>query len=394
MPLFHYRALRQSGGEVEGQLAAADEHDAVLRLQAIGNFPIEIAPAAIAAAGRRRTGRPSPRGLLLFTRQFAALVGAGIAIDRALTLLARGGNAASLAAALLAAVNRGESLSAACAEEAGLARHYAMVIAAGEAKGDVGGALDRLADILERQRAIGQSLANALVYPLSVLVVACLSVAFLLGFVVPRFETLLTGFRHEPPVAMRLLLAASRGFQDYALPIALVLVGAAGFVIFRRHDPAFRAALDRRLLRLPGLGPLVAKLEIERLTFLFGNLVAGGVLIPAALAATRAALTNEALRTGLAAAERGIERGDGIAVSLAGLLPEMALELIRTGEETGDLAAMLLKTSGILRGEFEATTARLIGLVAPISMVALGLLIGAVALALFGTVMDVYDLAS
>jgi general secretion pathway protein F len=395
MPLYHYRALRQSGGQVEGQLAALDEREAAARLQAIGNFPIEIAPAA-ATIRRRRGRRLSPRALVLFTRQLAALVGAGIAIERALALLARGGDGAALAEALLAAVNRGDSLSVACAAESGLARHYAMVIAAGEAKGDVGGALDRLADIFERNRAISQSLANALVYPASVLVVACLSIAFLLGFVVPRFQNLMTSFRHAPPFSMRALMLASHGFQNFALPIALAGASAVGFVVVRRRDPAFRERFDRRLLRLPLLGPLLAKVEVERLTFLLGNLVAGGVAIPPAVAATREAIGNAALRGGLAAAERGIERGDGVAATLAatGLLPETAIELIRVGEETGDLAAMLLKASDILRRDFEATTAQLIGLIAPVSILLLGLLIGAVALALFGTVMDVYDIAS
>jgi general secretion pathway protein F len=106
-------------------------------------------------------------------------------------------------------------------------------------------------------------------------------------------------------------------------------------------------------------------------------------------------MTNEAFRAGLQAAERGIERGDGVAASLAagGMLPEMAGELVRIGEETGDLAAMLLKAGDILRREFEATSVELIALVTPISVVLLGLLIGAVAVAILGTVMEVYDVA-
>jgi len=153
--------------------------------------------------------------------------------------------------------------------------------------------------------------------------------------------------------------------------------------------------LHRRLLRLPGLGSLMAKIEAERLLHLLGNLVAAGVELPLALAATRAAMSNEAFRSGLEAAERGIERGDGVAASLAagGMLPDMAGELVRIGEETGDLAAMLLKAGDILRREFEATSAELIALVTPISVVLLGLLIGAVAVAILGTVLEVYDVA-
>ena len=114
-----------------------------------------------------------------------------------------------------------------------------------------------------------------------------------------------------------------------------------------------------------------------------------------ALAVTRAAMTSEAFRAGLALTERGIERGDGIAVSLdaAGVLPPLASELARIGEETGDLAPMLLKAGDLLRREFEATSRELIGIVTPLAIVLLGLLVGGVAAAILSTVMEVYDLA-
>src|SRR5262249_14782791 len=153
--------------------------------------------------------RIAARDLVLFTQQLAALIGAGVTLDRALSLIAGGRNrarGARLAVDLLGAVNRGESLSRACSEQAGLARHYPMVVAAGEARGDLGAALERLAEVLERARATSRALLGALVYPISVFVVACISVSFLLGFVVPRFEVLLTSFQREPPLTMRVLL--------------------------------------------------------------------------------------------------------------------------------------------------------------------------------------------
>src|SRR5438270_134266 len=119
---------------------------------------------------------------------------------------------------------------------------------AGESRGELGAALDRLAEVLEKGHAASRALIGALIYPASVFVVACLSVSFLLAFVVPRFEGLLTSFRHEPPLTMRLLLGASALFQEAALPGLLILLTLAGFIAIRWRDPAFRAALDRRLL--------------------------------------------------------------------------------------------------------------------------------------------------
>ena len=403
MPVYQYRALRASGGEIAGELTADSERDAVQRLQAVGNFPIEITLPGVGARPARRiamrSGGVAARDRVLFTRQLATLLDAGVVLDRALSLVAASPSAkrrARLAAELLAAVNRGESLSAACRAHPALPPHYAMLIAAGEARGDIAGALVRLADVMERGRETSRALFGALIYPASVLVVACLSVSFLLSFVVPQFATLLDSFHREPPLTMRVLLTLSGWFQAGALPAALILLVLALYVIWRRRDGEFRAALDRRLLALPGLGRMLARSEAERLAFLLGNLVAAGVAVPDALASTGAAMSNAAYRRGLATAQRAVERGDRLSAALAAgaLLPELALELVRVGEETGDLATMLLKAGDILRRDIEARTSELIGLVTPVSIVLLGLLIGVIAYALLGTVMEVYDFAS
>ena len=403
MPLFHYRALRPSGGEIAGELDALDERDAAQRLQAIGNYPIEITlPDSGVRLARRLT--PSGRGIsardrVLFTRQLATLLGAGVALDRALALIAAAPDAkrrAQLANELLAAINRGERLSAACRAHPALPAHYAMMIGAGEARGDIAGALARLADVLDRGRETGRALLGALIYPASVLVVACLSISFLFAFVVPQFATLLESFQKAPPLAMQVLLLISAWFQQAGLPLAGIVLMLTPYVLYRRRDLAFRAGLDRWLLRLPLVGAMVSKSEAERLAYLLGNLVAAGVPVPEAAAATGDAMTNATYRVGLSAAEQAVARGDRLSAALAAgaLLPELALELVRVGEETGDLATMLLRASDMMRRDLEASTTELIALVTPVSIVFLGLLIGLVAYALLGTVMEVYDFAT
>jgi general secretion pathway protein F len=403
MPRFRYRALRQSGGEVSGELVADDERGAATQLQSLGSLPIEIAPAAARRAIRTPRlawgARLSSRELVLFTNQLAALASAGVTLDRALALMAaeRGhARRAGLAERVRAAVERGETLSRALADEPSFPRPHAMMIAAGEARGDIAGALGRLAAVLERNRAVGQALASALIYPASVLVVACVSIAFLLGFVVPRFAVLLESFRHEPPLAMRLLLGASDVIQSWGLPALVAVAALAVFYVVRRRDAGFRAAVGRRLLALPGLGRVIAQVESERLLVLLGHMVAAGVALPAAVAAARDSSGNAAVREGLAEAGRRIERGERVTAALAsaGLMPQLALELVRVGEETGDLAPMLLKAGDILRKEIEAASNEWLAIVGPLSMVVLGLIIGAIALALFSTVLEVYDIAS
>lgn len=403
MPRFRYRAVRGTGGEVTGELMASDESAAAAQLQAIGSLPIDIAPASArrSALGLRAKfgARLSSRELVLFTTELAALLAAGVTIDRALTLVAEGrGHAgrARLAASLGAAIDRGETLSHALAAEPSFPRAHVMMIAAGEARGDIAGALGRLAAVLERNRAIGHALTSALIYPASVLVVACVSLAFLLGFVVPRFAVLLESFRHEPPLALRFLLGVSNILTTGSLPALLVLAALVAFFAVRHRDAGFRAALGKRLLMLPAIGRVIAEVESERLLFLLGHMAAAGVALPAAVAAARDAAGNAAVRGGLAELLRRIERGERVATALAaaGLVPQLALELVRVGEETGDLAPMLLKASDILRKEIEAATNEWLAIVGPLSMVVLGLLIGAIALALFSTILQVYDIAT
>ena len=194
---------------------------------------------------------------------------------------------------------------------------------------------------------------------------------------------------------MQILLALAAAFQLLALPAMIVVVVVGGWIAFRQRDPAFRLALHRRVRRLPGLGALIGKIEAERLLYLLGSLLAAGVRLPEAIAATRAAMTSEAARAALAPVEQGIERGDRLAAAIAAgdILPELAVELVRVGEETGDLAPMLLKAGDVLRQEFETTSAGLIAVITPVAILVLGLLIGAVAVAILGTVMEVYDLA-
>jgi general secretion pathway protein F len=221
-------------------------------------------------------------------------------------------------------------------------------------------------------------------------------VSFILAFVVPQFAALLETFRREPPAAMQFLLTLSQWFRNVAPPLAAILLILGLYVVFRRHDPRFRAGLDRRLLKLPALGRMLGRSEAERVTFLLGNLVAAGVPIVEAAAATAAATTNSAFRDGLTAAQGMVERGDRLSTALAarGLLPELALELVRVGEESGDVGTMLLNASDILRRDLEATTTELIGLVTPVSVVLLGLVVGLIAYALLGTLLEVYDLAT
>jgi general secretion pathway protein F len=400
MPLFRYRTLQSTGAVVEGEIEARDRGDAAARLQAAGTYPIEIGARtdAVAARDGERSGtRLSARELALFTRELATLVGAGLPLDRALGIVAglKGGSrTARVATELGTALAAGDRFSTSCARHRAFPRLAAAMLSAGEAQGDIGGALDRIAGLLERARAVTQAVVSALIYPISVTVVGLLSTIFLLTFVVPRFEALLRDLKKGLPPATRILMDISSLVQNWGPVIAVVLAIGAALFALRLRDPRFRLRVDRALLRLPFAGDLLAKIEAERFARLLGGLVAAGVPLPAALATAGEAATNRAVAEAAAAAVAGVERGDGVATSLAApaVLPELLIELARVGEETGRLPDMLGKAAEVLKQEVEVTVNRLIGLLTPASTILLGLLVGGLILGVFNAVLEAYDI--
>jgi general secretion pathway protein F len=398
MPAFRYRTLQPSGAVVEGEIDARDEAAAVARLQDAGTYPLEIGPAGAAAKAVARAGtRLRGRELALFMRELATLVAAGVPADRALGVLAglkRGSRAAQAAEELRTSLTAGERFSAACARHAAVPRLAAAMLAAGEAQGDLGAALDRVASHLERSRLVAQQVLSALLYPISVTVVGLLSTIFLLTFVVPRFEALLRDLNRELPPATRFLMDVSTALESGGPWVLLASVLLAALFYWRLRDPSFRAAVDRRLLGLPVGGELIRKIEAERFSRLLANLLGAGVLVPEALAIAGEAATNRAVAETAATAAAGVARGDRVAASLAGsgVLPELVIELTRVGEETGRLPDMLEKAADVLRQEIDVSVTRLIGLITPVSTILLGLLVGGLILAVFNAVLSAYDI--
>jgi general secretion pathway protein F len=401
MPLFRYRAMQPSGAIFEGEVEASDRVAAAARVQAGGSYPIAVEPAAAPGAGSAaaRSGPALAQSeLALMTRELATLTSAGLPLDRALGILATLGarpRIATLAAELKAGIEGGESLSALCLKRRAFPRLYGAMVAAGEAKGDLAGALERLAVLLERDRAVTQSLVSALIYPASVTVVALVSAAFLVAFVMPRLEAMLSDLHRDLPPTTRLVLALASGAEQI-LPFAIIVGAAAAiYLAWRLREPEFRRRFDQRLLRLPIVGALLLKIEAERFARLFGGLLAADVELLHALATAREAATNRGFAGMLSVAETQIARGDGVAAALAAApaMPTVLVELTRVGVETGRLPDMLVKAGDVLKQEIEVATTRFLGLITPVSTILLGLLVGGLVLAIFNAILDVYDFA-
>ena len=400
MALYRYKALNSRGELLDGQMEAASDAEVALRLQEQGHLPVE---ARLASEGGldpawRTLFKPKPfsgQRLVQFTQQLATLLGAGQPLDRALTILLElpeDESARRTIADVRDAVRGGAALSTALERQHGtFSRLYVNMIRAGEAGGSLHDTLARLADYLERSRALKGRVVNAMIYPAILLVLVGFSVLFLLGYVVPQFAAMYESLDAELPFFSRFILGLGLFVRDWWLLLVVVPALAAWWFDRRRRDPATREALDAWLLRQRFAGPLIAKLETARLARTLGTLLRNGVPLLSALGIARNVLDNRTLAADVDAAADEVRNGIGLSVALGRgkRFPRLALQMVQVGEESGALDAMLLKTADTFEQETSLALDRMLAALVPVVTVAMALIVGVVIMAVL---MPLYDL--
>lgn len=402
MPLYRYKALNPRGELLEGQMEAASDADVAARLQEQGHLPMEARLASEVRGGTswRSMLRTPPLGgdrLVQFTQQLATLLGAGQPLDRALSILLdmpEDARARDVIADVRDAVRGGAPLSTALERQHGVfSRLYVNMVRAGEAGGSLQDTLRRLADYLERARALRGRVINALIYPAILLIVVGLALLFLLGYVVPQFAQMYESLDVEQPWFTSAVMALGALVQQaWFVLIALPLL-AVWWFDRKRRDPAFRSRFDDWLLQRKLVGPLVAKLETARLARTLGTLLKNGVPLLPAMGISRNVLFNRALWADVEAATDQVKNGHGLAVSLGRgkRFPRLALQMIQVGEESGALDSMLIKTADTFEQETGQALERLLALLVPTITVVLA---GVVALVVLAVLLPLYDLTN
>ena len=393
MPLYHYKALNARGEMLDGQMDAASNAEVVLRLQEQGHLPVEALLASEGGGSSVWKGlfKPKPFAgprLVQFTQQLATLLGAGQPLDRALTILLElpeDEAAKRTVTDVRDAVRGGTALSTALERQHGtFSRLYVNMVRAGEAGGSLHETLARLADYLERSRALQGRVVNALIYPAILLVMVGLSLLFLLGYVVPQFALMYESLEAPLPFFTRLVLWLGLLVRDWWL--VLLAVPALGLWWFdrKRRDPAFREALDGWLLRQKLAGNLIAKVETARLMRTLGTLVKNGVPLLTALGIGRTVLGNRVLGADVEAAAEEVKNGVSLSAALGRgkRFPRLALQMIQVGEESGALDAMLLKTADTFDQETATALDRMLAALVPLVTVVLAVIVGIVIMAI------------
>lgn len=404
MPRFSYKAVSPDGEVIEGELEATNRQAVVERLHAQGHVPIRAEESRQAASKRVQipvllhARRVTRNDVVLVTRELATLLEAGLPLDRALGImleLARPGPVRVLLEEVREKVRGGSTLADAMqAYPEVFPNYYAGMVRAGEAGGALEGVLGRLADALERAQKLRENVRGALRYPALVVVMAVISLIVLMTAVIPEFRPLFEGAGAEMPASTRVVIGLSDFLAVYWWAVVLAVVALVWAVRRHRQTPAGRLSWDRWMIEAPMLGDLTTKIEVARFSRTLGTLLANGVSVLNALSMTTDTLDNRAIAEAVARAQGRLAKGEGLAEPLqeSGVFPGLALQLIRVGEETGRLDAMLLRIADIYDDEVQRAIQRMLSLLVPLVTLGLGLLIAAIIGSMMAAILSAYDL--
>lgn len=403
MPDFQYQAIRRDGSAHHGSLTADTQEAAARELRRRGLTPIRIAPASAGAllapplsSGRKKIG---VKDLLSVTSELAVLLRSGLPLDRALKVIIgfiQHENLKIILQGTLEKVKGGKSFSQALEDHRdAFGDFYINMIRSGEAGGQLPEVLTQLTDHLERTKALRQSVISALIYPAILIIVAILSVAMLLVFVVPQFESLFSDMGEALPTPTRAILAATHMLKEWGWLIAAAT--ALIFILWHRwqRTAAGQAWRDARLLTLPLLGPLMRQYEITRFARTMGTLLHNGVSLLESLEIATATMGNSVLREAMAPVASRIKQGSRIAQSMepTDVLPPLGLHMIQIGEETGRLDMMFLELARVYDDEVQTGVKRALTFLEPLLILTLGAVIALIIISILMGILSVNELA-
>jgi len=392
MPSFQYVARDTQGKTLSGVIDAQNESAAAKQLRGQGLMPTAI-QATAATGGRAKTGGKSGRAkltdLVVFSRQFATMIRAGLPLIEVLDILAEQSEKAVMRNVLrevLRDVEGGSSLTEA------LSKHpkvfdtfYVSMVRAGEAAGMLAAILDQVAGYQEKLASLQRKIKSAVVYPATVATVATLITIFLLAVVVPVFEDIFEAIEGELPIPTQITMYISAVIREHYLVVLAILIVVV-IALFQWYKTAGgRRALDRLKLKLPIFGPLFLKVSISKFARTLSTLIKSGVNILAALDIVAATAGNSIVEDAIVKTRVSIQSGETVARPLAesGIFPLMVTRMVDVGERVGSLESMLSKIADFYEDQVDATVAGLTSLIEPLLIVGLGIVIGFIVISMF-----------
>jgi type IV pilus assembly protein PilC len=383
--VYEWEGKDRNGKQVRGEIRAAGENQVKSTLRRQGVTPTKIKKR------KMRAGKSiKPKDLAIFTRQLATMMKAGVPLLQAFDIVGRGNpnpSVTKLLSDIRTDVETGTSLSVAFRKYPIYFNNlYCNLVEAGESAGILDQLLDRLAVYMEKTEAIKSKIKSALMYPISVLVVAFVVVAVIMIFVIPSFKQVFTSFGGELPMPTLVVIAMSEFFIEYWY---LIFGGLGGGVYFFfeswKRNEKMQRFMDRLLLKVPIFGVLVEKSCIARWTRTLSTMFAAGVPLVEALDSVGGASGNAVFADATLKIQQEVSTGTGLTVAMtnANLFPSMVLQMCAIGEESGSIDHMLGKAADFYEAEVDDMVAGISSLMEPIIIVILGTIIGGIVIAMY-----------
>ncbi|MCX7108476.1 MAG: type II secretion system F family protein [Methylococcales bacterium] len=404
MPLYTYKAINNLGETEEGVRDAVDEQALITSLQSEGLIPIRVAAAnsrsflGLGFGGKQ--SKLSQKDIALLTGELATLLESGLPLDKSLLVLMDltedNERLSKLIARVLEKVKGGVSLADSLEQQHGVfTKFYLNMIRAGEAGGGLDQVLTRLSDYLERSQELKDSVSTALIYPIILLVMSLASLFVMLTFVVPQFTEMFESAGKALPVSTQIVVGLAEWLQSYWWALLIGFIFISSYMKYQLADPVRKKVWDGRFLKLPLAGTIITNKETANISRTLGTLLGNGVSILSALVIVRETVDNLVMASAIADAEEQLKQGKHLSDALLEkqLLPKMAMQMIKMGEETGRLEEMLLRVATIYDKQLRVAIQRLLAFLEPVLIITLGLMIAGIIVSILLAILSVNDLA-
>lgn len=394
MATFAYTARDKSGALSQGKIFASDRAAAVADLSGKGLSPILVKEDDKATAKKGfslsfLSGKVKLQDKVVFSRQFATMINAGVPITKSLAILKEQSESKKLRQVIgdvSKRVEGGSTLASALAEHKEVfSPIFINMVAAGETGGILDQTLDRLAGQQEKDAEIISKVRGAMIYPGVITTATVGAYIFLMVVVVPKLAAIFEDLNAELPAYTKFMLAVSSILVKYGLFVAIG-AGLLGYGIWRWvHTPKGKRLLDQALLHLPIFGPILRKVNVARFARTFGSLMASGISVLDAIESTSLALGNTAYKEELTKIAQQVKNGQPISESMKGSknFPPIVAQMIAVGEETGQMDEILLKLAVFFEKEVDTVIEGLTSIIEPLLMIVLGAMVGSIILAVF-----------
>jgi type IV pilus assembly protein PilC len=384
---FHWEGKDKRGNKVRGKSLAANEAAlrADLRRQGVAATRVKTQSNSF-----RSGGKVNALDIAMFSRQLATMMSAGIPMVQAFEIIGNGHEKPAMQKLVLEIKSNIEGGSTL---HESLAKHplyfddlFVNLVEAGEQAGALENLLDKIATYKEKTEALKKKIKKALFYPIAVLAVALIVSAILLIFVIPQFESLFKGFGADLPAFTQMVVNLSRFMQHQGWMLIFVIGGAIyAFMYFHKRSRNMRRALDRAMLKFPIIGPILVKSAIARFARTLSTMFAAGVPLVEAMQSVAGATGNIVYEEGTLRMKDEVATGQRLqrAMENTGLFPNMVVQMIAVGEESGSLDTMSAKVAEFYETEVDNAVDSMSSLMEPVIMAVLGVLVGGMVIAMY-----------